>query len=257
MAIPLLENGLSIVDAVFLSSHSPSPPSSAKVVNFNADIVAPVDSVAAEFNKLADKEIPDRERPATDARMAEFLHRELRMTLYEASQHKFWHYVAVVKCPRYVAWRWFNVTMNSVPKRQFIGPWYRNAFGRLWWWAEYTRDPQAGKDQYARTVRAGQSQEFMRNTIENSLCGNRDLVKSLCDAAFPIAGPRMRDEVHREMIKRINAMLVTTAIDALESSEIDEVVKLIVKEINLGAEAATAQVAPRKRGFLGRLIGRK
>jgi len=257
MAIPLLEDGSNIVDAAFLSSQYPSPPANAKVVNPEADIVGAVDSVAAEFNKLADKEIPDRERPATDAKMAEFLHRELRITLHEASQHQFWHYVAVMKCPRYVAWRWFNATMNSVPKRQFIGPWYRNALGRLWWWAEYTHDPLAQSDRYSRTTRAGQSQEFMRNTIENSLCGNRDLVKSLCDAAFPIAGPRMKDEVHREMIKRINAMLVTTAIDALQPSEIDEVVKSVVKEINLGAEAATVRTRPRKRGVLGRLVGRQ
>jgi hypothetical protein len=255
MDIPLLENGPSIVDSVFLSSKSPIPPPDAKVANSEAHIVAVIDGIAAEFIKLAGEDIEDR--PATDARMAEFLHRELKLTLHQASQHQFWHYVAVVKCPQYVAWRWFNASNNSVQKRQYIGPWYRNALGRLWWWAEYTQDPAAGKDRYARTLRAGQSQEFMRNTIENSLCGNRALVKSLCDAAFPAAGPKMIDDVHRKMIVRVNAMLGTTAIDALEPSEIDEVVKSVVKEIHLVAEAATAHVAPRRRGFLSRLAGRK
>jgi len=230
MSIPLLENGPSIVDAAFLSSKSPTSPSKAKVANPEAEIVAVIDEIAAEFNKVAGEEIEDR--PATDAKMARFLHQKLDLTLCEAAQHQFWHYVAVVKCPQYVAWRWFNENMNSVPKRQYTGPWYRNAFGRLWWWAEYTQDPTAGVDRYARTIRAGQSQEFMRNTIENSLCGNRALVKSLCDAAFPAAGPRMIDDVHRKMIKRVNAMLVTTAIDALQPGEIDEVVETVVKEIS-------------------------
>lgn len=256
MDIPLLENGSSIVDATFLSSLSPEPPASAKVINPDATIVPAIDKVAIEFNELADQDTPDRERPLTDAKMSELLHRELRLTLFQASQHQFWHYVAVVKCPRYVSWRWFNSVMNSVPKRQYVGPWYRNAFGRLWWWAEYTHDPSAGEDQYVRTIRAGQSQEFMRNTIENSLCGNRALVKSLCDAAFPMAGTQMKDEQHRELIKRVNAMLVTIALDTLQSTEIEKVVKEVVKEMNISDESALNPKAQRKRGFFGRLVGR-
>lgn len=255
MDIPLLENGSSIVNAAFLSSQNPLPPSNAEVANDDADIVGVIDGIAAEFIKLTGQKIEDR--PATDARMAEFLHHELKLTLYQAAQHRFWHYIAVVKCPQYVAWRWFNAKMNFVPKRQYVGPWYRNAFGRLWWWAEYTRDSEAGKDQYARTVRAGQSQEFMRNTIENSLCGNRALVRSLCDAAFPASGIQMKDEQHRDLVKRVNAMLVTTALDALQPNEIDEVVKSLVKEMNISGEPDAMQKTPRRKGFFNRLVGRK
>ena len=255
MDIPLLENGSSTVDAAFLSSQNPSPPSNAEVANGDADIIGVIDKIAAEFIKLTGQKMDDR--PATDARMAEFLHRELKLTLYQAAQRKFWHYIAVVKCPQYVAWRWFNAKMNSVPKRQYVGPWYRNAFGRLWWWAEYTRDPEAGRDQYARTVRAGQSQEFMRNTIENSLCGNRVLVRSLCDAAFPASGIQMKDEQHRDLVKRVNAMLVTTALDALQPDEIHEVVKSLVKEMNISGEPVAKQKMTRRKGFIDRLVGRK
>jgi len=255
MDIPLLENGSSIVNAAFLSSQNPSPPSNAEVVNDDAAIVGVIDGIAAEFIKLTGQKIEDR--PATDARMAELLHRELKLTLYQAAQHRFWHYIAVVKCPQYVAWRWFNAKMNSVPKRQYVGPWYRNAFGRLWWWTEYTRDPEAGKDQYARTVRAGQSQEFMRNMIENSLCGNRALVRSLCDAAFPALGTRMKDDQHREMVKRINAMLVTTALDVMQPSEIDAVVKAVVEDMSISGEPLATRETPRKKGFLSRLVGRQ
>ena len=185
------------------------------------------------------------------------LHHELKLTLYQASQHQFWHYVAVMKCPQYVAWRWFNESMASVPKRQYVGTWYRNALGRLWWWAEYTRDPEASTKQYSRTLRAGQSQEFMRNTIENSLCGNRILVKSLCDAAFPASGTRMKDEQHKEMVKRINALLVTTALDALEPVEIEEAVKGVVSGMNMNSESVTKQKNPRKGGLFSRLVGHR
>jgi len=255
MDIPLLENGSSIVDAAFLSSQNPSPPSNAEVANDDADIVGVIDGITAEFIKLTGQKIEDR--PATDARMAEFLHRELKLTLYLAAQRKFWQYIAVVRCPQYVAWRWFNAKMNSVPKTHYIGPWHRNAFGRLWWWAEYTRDSQAGKDQYARTVRAGQSQEFMKNTIENFLCGNRALVRSLCDAAFPASGIQMKDEQHRALVKRVNAMLVTTALDALQPGEIDKVVKSLVKELNISGQLEGTQKTPRRKGFFNRLVGRQ
>lgn len=254
MDIPLLENGLSIVDAAFLSSQNPSPPSNAEVANEDAEIVGVIDGIVGEFIKLTGKKTENR--PATDAGMAEFLHRELKLTLYQAAQRKFWHYIAIVKCPQYVAWRWFKADKN-VPKTRYIGPWYLNAFGRLWWWAEYTRDPEAGKDQYARTIRAGQSQEFMKNTIENSLCGNRALVRSLCDAAFPASGIQMKDEQHRELVKRVNAMLVTTALDALQPVEIDEVVKSLVKEMNIPGEPEATQKTLGRKGFLNRLVGRK
>lgn len=238
MDIPLLENGSSIVDATFLSSLSPEPPAGAKVINPDATIVPAIDKVATEFNKFADLDMPVRQRPSTDAKMSELLHRELRLTLFQASQRQFWHYVAVVKCPRYVAWRYFKSATNPIPKSHYVGPWYRNAFGRLWWWAEYTHDPAAGEDQYVRTIRAGQSQEFMKNTIENFLCGNRALVRSLCDAAFPTAAAQMNDDQHRELIKRINAMLVTIALDTLQSAEVEKVVKEVVKEINISDEPA-------------------
>ena len=251
---PLLENGPAIVDTAFLSAQNPSPPSSAEVTNDNSDVVRVIDRIAAELIELTRQKLDDK--PATDAKMAKLLHRELRLTLHQAAQHKFWHYVAVVKCPQYVAWRWFNAKLNSVPKRQYIGPWYRNAFGRLWWWAEYTHDTEAGKDQYARTVRAAQSQEFMRNTIENSLCGNRALVKSLCDAAFPASGSQMTDEQHRELVKRVNAMLVTTALDALQPDETDGLVVSLVREITISRGSEASQTTPRRRAFLNRLVGR-
>jgi len=252
---PLLENGPSIVDAAFLCLQNPSPPSNAEVVNTDAGIVAVIDEIAAEFTKLTRQGIENR--PLTDARMAELLHRKLKLTLCEAAERRFWNYVAVVKCPQYVAWRWFNDKKNSVPKSRYIGPWYLNAFGRLWWWAEYTRDPDEAKDQYARTVRAGRSQELMKNTIENSLCGNRALVRSLCDAAFPESGIQMKDEQHRALVARANAMLVTTALDALQPDEIDAVVKSIARQVNISGAPEAARRAPKRKGFLDRLTGRR
>ena len=251
MAIPTLENGSRIIDAEFLASKTPPAPPNAKVLNPEA-MAKSIDLVAAELNKLVSK--TDSDRFTTDGRMAAFLHRELKLTLYEASQDEFWHFVAVLKCPNYVAWRWFSPKLNAVPKNRFLGAWYKNALGRLWWWAEYTHNPILEKEGYSRTIKAAESQEFMRDTIENSLCGNRDLVNSLCDAAFPASGPRLIGDEIREMVKRINAMLVTTALDALEAAEVNEVVKSVVKEMKAPERKADAK--PKKQGLLARLTGR-
>lgn len=254
MDMPLLENGSSIVDVAFLSSQNPSPPANLEVVNDDADIISVVNEIAAEFSKQTERNIDDR--PGIDAALAAFLHRKLELTLHQAAQRKFWHYLAVVKCPQYTAWRWFNGKKGMVPKTRYVGPWHRNAFGRLWWWAECTRDPEADKDHYVRTVRAGQSQEFMKNTIENLLCGNRPLVASLCDAAFPESGVFMKDEQHRELVKRVNAMLVTTALDALPPSEIRGVVQSLAIGVHLPGESEGKRT-PRRRGILTRLVGRE
>jgi len=256
MDLPLLENGSSIVDVAFLSSQNPSPPANSEVVNDDADIVSVISEIAAEFRKQAERSIDDR--PGTDAALAALLHRRLELTLNQAAQRKFWHYIAVVKCPQYTAWRWFNAKKGIVPKTRYIGPWHRNAFGRLWWWAECTRDPDAAeKDQYVRTVRAGQSQEFMKNTIENLLCGNRAVVASLCDAAFPESGVYMKDEQHRDLVKRVNAMLVTTALDALSPSEIGAVVQSLAEGMHMAEEPMDKPTPRRKRGIFTRLVGRE
>lgn len=230
MRIPILTtNGAFIVDTDFLSSQSPTqvPDVAAHIEYVSSGEDPALDSLAQRFNNLADNDKVDK--PSTDGEMAAFIHQNLKLSRFEASHHQFWHYLTVVKCQKYVIWRWRKE--GAVPKRQYVGPWWRNALGRLWWWAEVTHDPDSDNERYRRTIRAAGSQEFMRDTIENLLCGNRNLVRALCDTCFPGKSDRLTDREIREIIKRINALLVTTTIDSLNENEVNNLVMDVYKNI--------------------------
>jgi hypothetical protein len=59
-----------------------------------------LDKVVSQFTGLTKS---DKEPPSTDGEMAAFIHQELKLPRYIAANHAFWQYIAVVKCPEYVA----------------------------------------------------------------------------------------------------------------------------------------------------------
>lgn len=224
MRLPLLENGPLLIDNMISLPSPPLPNGTDISISYtgSGEEMPNLETIANYFNQLADNTIT--ERFSTDGEAAVFIHEKLRLSPFEASHHKFWHYLAVVECPRYVAWRWFSDTINTVPRNRYLGAWYKNALGRLWWWGEFSYAPSITQDRYFHTLKGAQSQEFMRDMIENLLCGNRYLIKTLCDICFPAGSEKLKDTQIRELIKRVNAILVTTVVDSLNEVEITKLV---------------------------------
>jgi hypothetical protein len=125
------------------------------------------------------------ERTSADAWLAPVLHATLRLTRREASDSRIWNYLAVRLAPDYVYWRHLSRgNPPTVSRTRFSGPFYSQAFARLWWAAEIFRD---GLD-YVPVVVA---------------CGNQDVLNTVL---------RLDVVLHRPTAQAIIRLLTTDVI---------------------------------------------
>jgi hypothetical protein len=245
VSIPILENGAFIVDEQFLKDGPHTTVRGQSLGQLSCSTVIDIQQIVEPLNDLAVTE--SRVAPSSDGPMAVHLHRAIRINRAEAVRREFWHYLCVMKCAPYVHWRWFSPQLGMVRVTRYLGPWYLNALGRLWWWAELSyADGENGPD-YEPTVVGAQNQELMRDMIENLLSGNRQLVNSL--VAHACAGRQaLNDDGIREVVKRLNMLLATTRLDAL--GDVDAVVATVVSDVR-SMSGLVATPAVRKRRLLG------
>jgi hypothetical protein len=104
-------------------------------------------------------------RTDADAWLAPVLHATLRITRREAADSGLWNHLALRVAPDYVVWRHIGQPTDKKPipevnRARFTGPFYSQAFARLWWAAELFRDG----DDYKLVLLAWGNQDVL-NTI--------------------------------------------------------------------------------------------
>jgi len=117
-------------------------------------------------------EFDDRESEL-GAELAPEIHRCLDITRREAAIDGIWHYLTLVRYPRFVRYRW-----DSKMREKFLEGGediYSNAIHRLWWIAEISRDG----DDYSRTVSMLEQQE-LANDIADRWFGRHKPVTQAC-----------------------------------------------------------------------------
>ncbi|MEV2272917.1 DUF6339 family protein [Nonomuraea africana] len=125
------------------------------------------------------KRFEPESRTSADAWLAPVLHATLRLTRREAADSGIWNHLALRVAPDYVFWR--HPGRPLVNRGRFSGPFYSQAFARLWWAAELFRD---GPD-YDPVVVA---------------CGNQDILNTVL---------RLEVILHRPTAQAILRMLAT------------------------------------------------
>lgn len=113
-------------------------------------------------------------REASDSWLAPRLHAALRVRRAEAADRRLWSYLAVVRYPAYVRWRFPGRDGGSTAVKRFVGADRDNALSRLWWGAELTRN---GGD-YAPTVRAFERQDVPNTWFALDAFHNRALAQA-------------------------------------------------------------------------------
>jgi hypothetical protein len=84
--------------------------------------------------------------PASDRWLSPRVHAALRLTRAEAADRGLWSWLAVVKFPDYVRWRYpgrasgDDGEASGTPLKRFVGQDRDNAVSRLWWSAELFRN---------------------------------------------------------------------------------------------------------------------
>ena len=98
-----------------------------------------VDHLMADFERQIEGGVWSVDAPElSDAWLAPRLHWALRLTRADASDRGAWHWLARVRYPWYVDFRWTGA--EGVNESRWLGPIHKQALARLWWGAELFRD---------------------------------------------------------------------------------------------------------------------
>ncbi|MFW5926204.1 MAG: DUF6339 family protein, partial [Myxococcota bacterium] len=158
--------------------------------------------------------------PAMDAEAAVRIHRALPLSRREACEPGVWRYLAVVHRPDFVRHRWENRTFAQTRARfwRFGTRPDSNAFSRLWWIAELTRDG----DDYALTRAVLARQPLANNLFSRELSWHRPLVAAVVEVlGSQPSGPL------EAALGRLQKRLSTAAVETLDPPALLELVKSV------------------------------
>jgi Family of unknown function (DUF6339) len=161
-----------------------------------------------------------------DLLAAPLLHRALPLSRREAAQPGVWRYLAIVCHPELVRHRWEALSWSTTRAR-YWSPGTRhdsNAFSRLWWIAEITRDG----DSYALTEEVLAKQSLAISLFVRKFSSCRP-----CVAAFAQVMRSASAEDTERVARELNGRLSTLVLEALD----EEALRGIIEEL-LQAPAA-------------------
>jgi histone H3/H4 len=163
-----------------------------------------------------------------DADVAPMLHQNLPLTRRQAADRRIWHYLAVVWHPNFVRYRWpydaTDRTFNSM-REKFLGGGtdiYSNAFGRLWWMAELSKDPEASNP-YETTREILQTQFLTNRVFDPAFARYRPAV-----VAFGEGLSGESTEVVGHANRRFNQALSTIQLETRDTDQLREIVERVV-----------------------------
>jgi len=138
---------------------------------------------------------------AADAWLAPRLHATLRMTRREAADPALWNFLALRLAPDYVQWRHRPRRAHpdggaaAVAAARYSGPFYTQAFSRLWWTAELFRDGP----EYIPVVVACENQDVLNTVLRFEFIHHRPVAQAMISL------------IQREVVKtgrEVNALAV-------------------------------------------------
>ncbi len=155
--------------------------------------------------------------PAMDVEAAPAVHRALRLSRREASDESIWRFLTVVHRPDFLRHRWANTSWATMRTRFWsIGTRPdTNAFYRLWWIAEMTRDGES----YALTERVLERPALTTKLFVRTLSFYRPAIQ----AASDIPPDRPAEDIERALVRLAAAL----GIVPLEASDRDRLRSLL------------------------------
>ncbi len=191
-----------------LERHSPST-----YDRFLEDASVTVDST--ELDAALDRLIATTTRhdPAIDRVAAPAIHRALPLPRREAALPGIWRFIAVALRPDFVRHRW-EARSWATMRTRFWSPGTRpdsNAFFRLWWIAELTRQG----DSYELTERVFARQPLVTQLFVRAFSQHREAVAAFTDEM----GDAASDEIER-VAKELNGVLGTLVLESLGREEL-------------------------------------
>ncbi len=152
---------------------------------------------------------------SSDSWLGPRVHATLRLTRREAADKRIWEYLTLGEFPHYVRWRWEKEDPDKpVPLDRFVGEDSKNAFARLWWATELTRNGSS----YARSEVALGISRFSVSWLHLILIHHRPAALAVVDFLRDFQGTGATDTQGQAMAKAANVALRTVCLDALAPS---------------------------------------
>lgn len=165
---------------------------------------------------------------AIDAAVAPAIRKFVDIPLREAGDKRIWHYLAIGWRPDFVRFRWPRSGANRSKKsmrEKFLGSTqdlYTNAFSRLWFMAEFTRDG----DDYTET------EEILQTVYKsNRIFDRRDLRRPRTGRSLAeIANAEPDDDVVEKTAKNVSHQLSVTSEEHLSDRDLTKLVGDVYNE---------------------------
>lgn len=150
-----------------------------------------------------------------DLGVARFLHSSSGLIPAEAASGDIWAFIALVLMPDVSYWRFPEAPKDRVLASDIT----RHVFGRLWWRAHLTRDPDA-EDQYADLALLNESEIDQIYARRTSLGASSFVVRAILKV-WSAKGPEsLRRDTLRDFLKRLLRLAAFTRFDAQSEDEL-------------------------------------
>lgn len=166
-----------------------------------------------------------------DADVAPVVHANMELTRQQAARPGIWHWMAVILHPEFVRYRWpweaTDRTRKSM-REKFLGAGtdiYSNAFGRLWWMAELSYDPES-EDPYHVTREALSVQYLANRLFDPAFARYRPAVVAFADV---LADESTQTVGHAN--RRFNQALSSIQIESRTTDELRSIVRDVVEGV--------------------------
>jgi hypothetical protein len=130
-----------------------------------------------------------------DSALAPTVRMAVNLTPRQAADPGVWHYLASVKYPDFVTERWGD-DKDTVEK--FLGAGrnpYTNAFGRLWWGAELTKDPET--ESYVNAHKLYNNQTLANFVLDRKFRRYRPASRACAEVLYEDKGDDIRTTTTR------------------------------------------------------------
>lgn len=153
-----------------------------------------------------------------DAYLGVRLHQHLRLTRRIARDRGAWRYLAAVAFPEYVRHRFTREQGGQWNRTRFLGIIQQNAFARIWWIAELTRDDA----DYSLPEQVLASSAY-DPIFDRAFSWHPPMVR-----AFVKVMNRLGTNLIETAVQEVNHALSTVAVELLDEAEAERLVKDVI-----------------------------
>lgn len=166
---------------------------------------------------------------------------ESRIPFGEAIRPEVWAYITVALVPHLVQWRW-GLISKEFPLERWAGPLVRNALGRLWYQATLL-DRGSPEDRwlYSDSLGADQAVSLLERP---RLAANRIVCTAVARHWAGMAADDQLEDVFREAMKSLVVQDELRRLDALEATELSDVVAASFGRALIAVKARRARGGP-------------